>query len=160
MLVLPYYVGKLPNHTRCLRKKYGVHVADYLYIKNGNTQEWNIFRHDKYNFCLVVCKILTKYVKRNESYELKKNCGSTGFRLSNENCIHKRFYHPSPFSPIIPFTVITLQALPFEASESDRSPSLTSNEAQESLPQMKLRRAVYHSSSIGNTILYILKKLS
>ncbi len=34
--------------TECLRKKYG--VADYRYFKNGNIQQCNIFRHNKYNF--------------------------------------------------------------------------------------------------------------
>ena len=39
----------------CFRKKYS--VADYRYLKNGNTWQCNIFRHNKYNFYLDVCKI-------------------------------------------------------------------------------------------------------
>ncbi len=38
-------------------KKYG--VADYQYFMNGNTQQYHIFRHDKYNFHLVVCEVST-----------------------------------------------------------------------------------------------------
>ncbi len=55
-------------------KKYD--VADYRYFKNGNTLQCNIFRHNKYNFHVVVCEISTPYVKRNETYELYKNDGS------------------------------------------------------------------------------------
>ncbi len=58
------------------QKKYG--VADYWYFKNGNTQQCNIFRNNKYNLCLVVCEILISYVKRNESYELEKYDESNG----------------------------------------------------------------------------------
>ncbi len=35
-------------HIKYLRKKYD--MADYLYFKNGNTQQCNIFRCNKYNF--------------------------------------------------------------------------------------------------------------
>ena len=45
------------NTTRVSLKKYG--VADDRYFKNGNTQQCNIFRHNKYNFCLAVCDIST-----------------------------------------------------------------------------------------------------
>ena len=62
--------------TGCLRKKYG--VADYQYFKNGNTQQCNIFWHNKCNFCLVACEISTPYVKCNKSYKLEKNDGSNG----------------------------------------------------------------------------------
>ena len=63
-------------HILGVSKKYG--VADYQYFKNGDTQQCNIYRHNKYIFCLVVCEILTPYVKRNKSYDLKKNDGSNG----------------------------------------------------------------------------------
>ncbi len=39
-------------YGECLRKKYG--VADYQYFKNGNTQQLNICRHNKYNFSIFV----------------------------------------------------------------------------------------------------------
>ncbi len=45
-----YHTNK--EWTGCLRKKDG--VADNQYFKNGNTQQCNIFRLDKYNFYLVV----------------------------------------------------------------------------------------------------------
>ena len=57
-----------------LGKKNG--AAYFWYLKNGNTQQCNIFRNNKYNFRLVVCEISTPYVKCNESYELEKNDGS------------------------------------------------------------------------------------
>ena len=51
------------------KKKYG--VSDYRYSKNaGNTQQCNIFRHKKYNFQIVVCKIATPNVTKDE---LEKN---------------------------------------------------------------------------------------
>ena len=46
-------------------KKYG--VADSWYFKNGNTQHCNILWHNKYSFCLVVCKASTPHVKYNLS---------------------------------------------------------------------------------------------
>ncbi len=49
--------------TGCLRKKFS--LADYWYFTNGNTQQCNIFRHDKYNSCLAVCEVSTPYVKCN-----------------------------------------------------------------------------------------------
>ncbi len=68
----------MPDHIGCLRKKYG--LADYRYFKNGNTQQRNIFTHNKYNSCLVLfwgffCEISTTYVKRNESNGFEKNDG-------------------------------------------------------------------------------------
>ncbi len=36
-------------------KKYG--VANYKYFNNGDTQQCNLFRHNKYNFYLVVCNV-------------------------------------------------------------------------------------------------------
>ena len=39
------------------KKVYG--VADYQYFNNGTTQQYNIFRHDKYNFHLPVCAVST-----------------------------------------------------------------------------------------------------
>ena len=55
-------------------KKYG--VVDYQYFGNGETQQCDICRHCKYNFCLVVCEISTPHVKGNASYEVEKNSGS------------------------------------------------------------------------------------
>ena len=78
-------------HTGCLRKKKKYGVADYWCFKDGNTQQCHIFRHTTYNLCLVVCKISTPCVKRNESYELDKNDGvKRDLRLSNHKFIHRR----------------------------------------------------------------------
>ncbi len=44
-------------------KKYG--VADYQYFQNGNTQQCNIFRHNKYNIRLVVCEISISLIMSN-----------------------------------------------------------------------------------------------
>ncbi len=57
--------------TECLRKKYGVHVADYRwYFKIGNIQQCNIFRHDIYNCHLGVYEVSTPYVKCDLSYDM------------------------------------------------------------------------------------------
>ena len=53
--ILQLYISVLSS-TECLRKNYG--VADYQY-KNVNTQQCNIFRHNKCNFHLAVCGIST-----------------------------------------------------------------------------------------------------
>ena len=58
------------------KKKYG--VADYQYFKNGKTQYCNIFRHDKYNFHLVVCEVSTPNVKCKRSYKRERNESSNG----------------------------------------------------------------------------------
>ena len=52
-------------------------VADYQYFKDCNTKQFNIFRHNKYHCCLVVCEISTPYIKRDKSCELEKNSGSS-----------------------------------------------------------------------------------
>ncbi len=84
-------------------------VADYPYFKNGSTQWCHIFRNNKDNFHLVMCKISTSYVKGTSSCELEKNYGSNGiedYKMTlTKNII---FYHPSPFWSIIPHVFITL----------------------------------------------------
>ncbi len=51
------------------RKKYV--VVDNQYLENGifylhgNTQQCDIFRHDKYNLSIFVCEVLTQNVKCN-----------------------------------------------------------------------------------------------
>ena len=42
------------------QKKYG--AADY-FNKNGNIKQCYIFRHNEYNFYLVMCKVGSPYVK-------------------------------------------------------------------------------------------------
>ena len=54
-------VSQLLQCTTFLRNKYG--VTDYQYLENGSTQQCNIFRHNEYNFYLVLCEISTPYVK-------------------------------------------------------------------------------------------------
>ena len=77
-------------------KKYG--VADYQYFKNGNTQQCNIFRHNKYNFWLLVYEISTTYVKRNKIYELEKTEGSNGTKT-----IKGQIYAQACFIIQVPF---------------------------------------------------------
>ncbi len=60
--------------TGCLRKKYG--VADFQYLKNGHVQQCNLFKYNKYNFYLDMCKVSTPYVKHNLSYKHEKKDGS------------------------------------------------------------------------------------
>ena len=74
--------------TGCLRIKYG--VADYWYFKNGNTQQCNIFRHNKYIFCLVVCEFPIHMSNVTKVMNLKRMMGQTGLRLSNKKFLHKR----------------------------------------------------------------------
>ncbi len=75
------------------QKKYG--VVDYEYFKNVNTQQYNIFRHFKYNFCVVVCEISTPHVKRSENYELwvKRDLKTIKQQIYTQAYID----HPSPF---------------------------------------------------------------
>ncbi len=47
-------------HTRS-QKRYG--LANYQYFKNGNTQQYNIFRRNTYNFYLVVCEACQRHLK-------------------------------------------------------------------------------------------------
>ncbi len=64
------------NIIRCSFVRPMVRIWKYFisnfYIKQFFLQ-CNIFRHNKYNFCPVVCEVSTPYVKRHESYELEKN---------------------------------------------------------------------------------------
>ncbi len=46
-----------------LEKKYA--AVDYQYFKNGNIQQYNVFRHDNYNLHLVVGEVLIPYVIHN-----------------------------------------------------------------------------------------------
>ncbi len=89
-------IDKLNNsteflHTGRLRKKHG--VPHYRYFQNGNTQQYDIFRHNKYNFCVVVCEIShttpfqLHYVKGNLSCELEKND-----RLNGTSTITRQIY--------------------------------------------------------------------
>ena len=91
----------------CLRKKY--EVADYQYFKNGNTQQSNIFRHNKYNFQLVVCEFKLNMSNVTKVMNLRRVMDQTGL-IDNQttNLYTSIFYHPSPFWPIIPLMVITL----------------------------------------------------
>ena len=53
----------MPGHVPGVsEKKYG--VADYQYFKNGETQQCDIFRLNKYNHCLVECEVSIPIVKR------------------------------------------------------------------------------------------------
>ncbi len=97
-------------NTRCLRKKYG--VADYQYFKNGNTQQCNIFRHNKYNFYLIACEISSPYyvmpsiTKVMNLRRMVVKQQDLDYQMTN---LHTRvFYHQSPFWPIVPRAVITL----------------------------------------------------
>ena len=69
----------------CHRKKYG--VPDFRYFKNGI----NIFISNKYNFCLVVCKISTQ-LKVTKVMNLRRMIGQT------VNCT-QAYYHYVHFDP-------------------------------------------------------------
>ena len=67
----------MASYVSGVSEKYG--VADYWYFKNGTTQQYYIFRQNKYNFYLDVCEISTPiHVKGNLSYEHERNDGSNG----------------------------------------------------------------------------------
>ncbi len=68
-IFLELYWNKLPKSVKIFLRQAVLHryqvfqkkeyrVTDYQYFKNGNTQQCNIFRHNKYNF-LVVCEVST-----------------------------------------------------------------------------------------------------
>ena len=62
-------------YTECLRKKKGAVDYHYFESKSGNIQQCDIFRHNKHNFYLVVCKVSIPYFMCNYSYECERNDG-------------------------------------------------------------------------------------
>ncbi len=58
------YIQALSVILGVSEKRYG--IADYWYLKNGNTQQCNVFRNNKYNVVyLVVCEVSAPYIKHN-----------------------------------------------------------------------------------------------
>ena len=60
----------------------------YWYFKNGNTQQCNIFGHNKYIFCLAVCKSINIVMKL--WTWLRRMMGQTGLRPLNDKFKHRR----------------------------------------------------------------------
>ena len=66
----------VPGVSKKTKKQYG--VADYQFY--CNTKQCSIFRHNKYNFYLVVCEILPVMLNVPKVMNMRRMMGQIGFR--------------------------------------------------------------------------------
>ena len=63
---------------------------------SGNTQQYDIFRHNKCNFHLVVCEISTFHMSNVTKVMNLRIMGPTGLTLSNNKFTHKQAQKQAP----------------------------------------------------------------